>query len=56
MQGTSSITEGIGQGRVTDNLKGAPVDDALLVEDSKTIRMLFKYEISHTHVALTAKL
>ena len=24
----SSITEGIGQGRITDNLEGAPVDDA----------------------------
>lgn len=38
----SSITEGIGNGRVTENLRGAPIDDAVFVEDSRTIRMLFR--------------
>lgn len=28
-----SITEGIGQGRVTQNLKDAPIDDALAIKD-----------------------
>ncbi|KAJ3021724.1 Cysteine synthase 1 [Thoreauomyces humboldtii] len=42
--GDSSITEGIGQGRLTDNL--APdwdlVDDAIHVPDAKTIEMIFR--------------
>lgn len=46
-QGTGSITEGIGQGRVTENLKGAPIDDAVLIEDSKTIRMVFRRVPTH---------
>jgi len=37
----SSITEGIGQGRVTENLKGAPVDKAIYIDDPRTIRMVF---------------
>lgn len=32
----SSITEGIGQGRITDNMKDAPIDDALRVTDEET--------------------
>src|SRR5579872_2953010 len=36
--GSSSITEGIGIGRVTANLEGAPIDDALHIEDSDTVR------------------
>ena len=32
-----SITEGIGQGRVTKNLEGAPVDDALAIKDDLVI-------------------
>ena len=31
---------GIGQGRVTDNLKGAPVDWAILVKDTDAVRMV----------------
>ena len=38
----SSITEGIGQGRVTDNLKGAPIDDALFIKDSDVVRTTFR--------------
>lgn len=37
-----SITEGIGQGRVTDNLQGTEVDDALHIPDEDTIAMVFR--------------
>jgi len=37
----SSITEGIGQGRVTANLEGAPIDDALRVDDAEALEVLF---------------
>lgn len=37
----SSITEGIGQGRVTRNLEGAPLDDAVRIEDSEMLEVLF---------------
>ena len=36
----SSITEGIGQGRVTDNLKGAPIDGAFTVQDTDAVNMV----------------
>ena len=39
--GLSSITEGIGQGRVTENLKDTPLDGALHIEDKKTVAMVF---------------
>ena len=37
----SSITEGIGQGRITANLEGAPVDFAYLIEDEEAVRIVF---------------
>ena len=37
----SSITEGIGQGRITANLEGAIVDDAFLIPDSESIPLAF---------------
>ena len=37
----SSITEGIGQGRVTENMKGAPVDDAMTVLDQDVVEMVW---------------
>lgn len=37
----SSITEGIGQGRITANLEGAPVDVAFRVPDSEMLPILF---------------
>jgi len=40
--GNGSFTEGIGQGRVTDNLKGAHVDGSLHIEDKKSILMVFR--------------
>jgi cysteine synthase A len=37
----SSITEGIGQGRVTKNIEGAPVDDAYQIPDTEALPLLF---------------
>ncbi len=37
----SSITEGIGQGRVTDNLKGLAVDFAYQIPDAETVQTVF---------------
>src|SRR5436305_2694177 len=37
----NSITEGIGQGRVTENLKGAPIDLAYQVSDEEALPILF---------------
>ena len=38
----SSITEGIGQSRITKNLEGAPVDEAFLVPDSESVPVVFE--------------
>jgi cysteine synthase len=40
--GSGSITEGIGIGRVTANLAGAPIDEALHVEDAETVRFVYR--------------
>lgn len=37
----SSITEGIGQGRVTRNIDGAPIDDAVRVTDEEALPAIF---------------
>jgi len=37
----SSITEGIGQGRVTRNIEGAPVDDAYQIPDLEGLAIVF---------------
>ena len=37
-----SITEGIGNSRVTENLAGAPLDDAVQVADQEMVRMVFR--------------
>jgi cysteine synthase A len=37
----SSITEGIGQGRITANLVGAPVDEAFQIPDAEALPVLF---------------
>ena len=37
----SSITEGIGQGRVTANLEGAPIDDAYQIPDAEMLPIVF---------------
>jgi cysteine synthase len=38
----SSITEGIGQNRITRNLEGAPIDDAYQVPDEEALPVLFE--------------
>ena len=37
----TSITEGIGQGRVTANLEGAPIDDAFQIPDAEALPIVF---------------
>lgn len=37
----SSITEGIGQGRITANLEGAPIDDAFQITDQEAMPIVF---------------
>jgi cysteine synthase A len=37
----SSITEGIGQSRVTANLEGAPIDDAVRIGDTEAVEQVF---------------
>jgi cysteine synthase A len=37
----NSITEGIGQGRVTKNLEGAPIDDAFQIPDEEALPLIF---------------
>jgi cysteine synthase A len=40
--GSGSITEGIGIGRVTANLKDAQIDDSLHVEDADSVRFVYR--------------
>jgi cysteine synthase len=37
----SSITEGIGQGRITENLEGAPIDVAYQIRDEEAVAIIF---------------
>ena len=37
----SSITEGIGQGRITKNLEGAPIDTAFQIPDAEALAIVF---------------
>jgi len=37
----SSITEGIGQGRITKNLEGAPIDVAYQIPDAEAVSIIF---------------
>ena len=37
----SSITEGIGQGRVPGNLEGVPIDDAVRISDAEALEQVF---------------
>ena len=37
----SSITEGIGQGRITKNLEGAPIDIAYQIPDDEALPIIF---------------
>jgi cysteine synthase A len=37
----NSITEGIGNGRITANLSGAPIDDAVQITDEEALQVVF---------------
>ncbi|MBW4648031.1 MAG: cysteine synthase A [Kastovskya adunca ATA6-11-RM4] len=38
----NSITEGIGNSRITANMEGAPVDDAIQVDDHEALRVVYQ--------------
>ena len=38
----SSITEGIGNSRVTANMQGAPADDAMQIDDTEAVRVVYQ--------------
>ncbi|MEM9162794.1 MAG: cysteine synthase A, partial [Cyanobacteria bacterium P01_F01_bin.4] len=38
----NSVTEGIGNGRVTANMAGAPADDALQIDDHEALRVVYQ--------------
>ncbi|NJL01394.1 MAG: cysteine synthase A [Spirulinaceae cyanobacterium RM2_2_10] len=38
----SSVTEGIGNGRITGNMAGAPIDDALQIGDRECIQVIYQ--------------
>jgi cysteine synthase A len=38
----SSITEGIGNSRITKNMEGVPIDDAIQVDDAECIRVIYQ--------------
>jgi cysteine synthase len=38
----SSITEGIGNSRVTENMEGVPIDDAIRIEDPEAVRVVYQ--------------
>ena len=40
--GTGSITEGIGIGRITANMKDAPIDSAMHIEDAETVACVYR--------------
>jgi cysteine synthase A len=39
--GSSAVTEGIGIGRVTANLAGSPIDDAVQIDDAEIVRTTY---------------
>lgn len=38
----SSITEGIGNSRVTANMEGAPIDDAIRIDDPECVKVVYR--------------
>lgn len=38
----SSITEGIGNSRITANMEGAPIDDAIQIDDRECLRVVYQ--------------
>jgi cysteine synthase A len=38
----SSVTEGIGNSRITANMEGAPIDDAIQIDDKEALRAIYQ--------------
>ncbi|MDC0832854.1 cysteine synthase A [Geitlerinema sp. CS-897] len=38
----SSVTEGIGNSRITANMEGAPIDDAVQIDDMEAVRVIYQ--------------
>lgn len=38
----NSITEGIGNSRITGNMEGAPIDDAIQIDDHECVRVIYQ--------------
>ncbi|MEL6492768.1 MAG: cysteine synthase A, partial [Cyanobacteria bacterium J06621_3] len=38
----NSVTEGIGNGRITGNMEGAPMDDAIQIDDPEALRVIYQ--------------
>lgn len=38
----NSITEGIGNSRITENMQGAPADDAIQIDDKEAVRVVYQ--------------
>ncbi len=38
----SSVTEGIGNSRITANMEGAPIDDAIQIDDKEALRVIYQ--------------
>ena len=38
----SSITEGIGNSRITGNMEGVPIDDAVQIDDNECVRVIYQ--------------
>ena len=46
----SSVTEGIGQGRITANVEGTPVDDQFEINDTEMLEILFDLAEHEGHI------
>ena len=46
----SSITEGIGQGRITANLEGVPIDEPFQIPDDEALPIIFDLVLKEGHV------
>mgnify|MGYP001790884525 FL=1 len=38
----NSVTEGIGNGRITGNMEGVPIDDAIQIDDHEALRVIYQ--------------
>ena len=38
----NSVTEGIGNSRITGNMEGVPIDDAIQIDDREALRVIYQ--------------